>query len=373
MPKKVIELIGINIFVFILMLFSINLGIVVMYEVFALKKNIVNYIDPRSALPNYRNIEWAQKHFQEFNELRSEYKSYIGWRRLPFKGETINIDKNGIRYTPQSESVTDNSLTVAFLGGSTMWGTGVNDENTIPAFFSKISHGRYRTVNLGESNYRAFQGFIFLKQQIDKGLQPDIAIAYDGVNEVHGFRPELEPSSHGREDQIRSVMKGQDRGRDLSLRNFLLGPIEAFIPKLKNRFGTQVVYDLSDERAGQVAKALLDSWMSTKALAEQNGALFIAVLQPNVAVGNPQLDHLEIDSAAVEPYRRLYPMILKLLQGSEYRDLANHFIDLSSAFDVNEYIYIDNIHVSPNGNKIIAQKIYNRVESNLKSESESSR
>ena len=53
--------------------------------------------------------------------------------------------------TPQSEFATAKSPLVVFLGGSTMWGTGVDDANTIPALFAKIAEGRYRAMNLGEA------------------------------------------------------------------------------------------------------------------------------------------------------------------------------------------------------------------------------
>jgi len=97
------------------------------------------------------------------------------------------------------------------LGGSTMWGTGVNDANTIPALFAKIAQGRYRTINLGESAYNAFQSFLFLKLQIINGLNPDIVVSYDGVNDAYSLKSGQRPFSHQREDQIRTLMKGKDR------------------------------------------------------------------------------------------------------------------------------------------------------------------
>ena len=57
--------------------------------------------DARGRLPNYADDPWAPTHFREFAALDTEYRSYYGWRRLPFAGETITIDGNGIRRTVQ--------------------------------------------------------------------------------------------------------------------------------------------------------------------------------------------------------------------------------------------------------------------------------
>lgn len=378
MVKKTIKLIGINVLVLFCLLICINLLLILAVEARSgINKLFITFsinskrVDSRAYLPNYKNISWAKKHFQEFHQLPTEYKSYIGWRRLPYQGETINIESNGIRYTPQSEFVNDSSLLVVFMGGSTMWGTGANDETTIPAFFSEISRGQYRTLNFGETGYRAFQDFIFLKQQFHKGLYPRIVISYSGYNESVGFRSELSAISHTREYQIRSVMQGQDtkRSDNLTFRNFFLGAIEDFIPKLQGKLKLQQQndkrYDLSGERTKQVAKALLDSWMSTKSLVEENGALYIAILHPVAGVGSPKTDHLKIDQERIKMFSQLYPMILSLLSTTQYESLANNVIDLSGIFDREEHIYINFLHVSPNGNKIVAQAIYDYVKKNL--------
>lgn len=372
---KLLKLIAINIGVLIGLLIALNFSVILIFQGNKIIKLISNTSSKiinktinkngKSGLPNYKNIDWAHNHFKEFKELTSEYRSYIGWRRLPYKGETININEQGIRNTPQSKLATEKSPLVVFLGGSSMWGTGVNDTNTIPALFAKIAQGRYRTINLGESGYNAFQSFLFLKLQIINGLIPDIVVSYDGVNDAHSLKSGLRPFGHQREDQIRTVMKGKDRINEevLSFSHFFLNPLKLFIPMFKN--AKNPTYDLSQERIEQTAKALLESWLSTKDLAEKHGADFIAILQPNAAIGKPYLEHLKLDKDLIKCYRLFYPAVLKLLQTPKYQELSNNAIDLTDAFDLEEYIYIDYCHVSPNGNKIIATKIYNYINNSI--------
>lgn len=372
MIKKITIIIFINLFIFVALLMLINLGAVALYQFYQGCQYVARLgddkvvKDKRAFLLNYENIEWSGKHFQELHNLSARYQSYIGWRRFPFDGETININQEGIRKTPQHESANEDSPLVVFLGGSTMWGTGVNNFNTIPSLCTDISKGKYRALNFGESGYRAFQSFLYLKGEINKGLKPDIIVSYDGVNEIFGFRKELQASSHGREHRIHNSLQVNKKREVLNFRGLLLTPIKTFVLKFKDNFisstrkdnqYTKSMYDLRSSRTEKVAKALLDSWMSTKALAERNGALFVAVLQPNAGTGNPNLQHLKINPIRLEPYHLLYPAVLKLLDTEKYRSLKNHFIDLSNAFDGKDYIYIDHCHVSPNGNRIIAEKL----------------
>jgi hypothetical protein len=358
---KLFKLAAVNFLVFLGILIFLNLTAISIYQL----SNLRIFPYPRALLPNYKNIEWARTHFIERDKLQAEYRSYIGWRRLPYRGQTINIDKKGIRVTPQSELATAKSPLVVFLGGSTMWGTGADDANTIPALFVKIAKGRYRAMNLAEAGYNAFQGYLFLKLQIINGLIPDIVVSYDGVNDALCLKPGLRPFSHTREDQIRAVMKGKDKEHDeaLSFSHFFLNPLKSFVSlKVKHKKET---YDLSQERIEQTAKALLESWLSTKDLAEKHGAYFIGVLQPNAAFGKPYLKHLRFNRGKLkirrEYYKLFYPAVLKLLQAPKYQELSNHVIVLTDAFDREDYIYIDDMHVSPNGNKIIAAKIYNYI------------
>jgi len=373
----VAKILVVNVLVLVALLFILNLSAVLIYNAYQTYKTLAGYFAPEPIrreilLPNYEHIEWAAQHFIELEEVERKYKSFIGWRTLPYQGQTINIDESGIRNTPQSGLVAEDAPNVVFLGGSTMWGVGVNDENTIPAHFIDVSQMRFRAVNLGVIGYNALQSFIFLKLQMLDGLEPDIIISYDGVNEFSKYRKGLGPYAHSREAQIRDRVKGIDTQiiEPLKLRNFFLGPIESLISKIIDMLNittqeSAISYDLSQERTERIAKELLDSWLSIKDLADQNDIIFIAILQPNVATGNPKIDHLEgylnADFIEVELSKMLYPKVVELMNSPKYQELKNNFLDLTSAFDVDEYIYIDWHHVSPNGNRIIAEHINEHI------------
>lgn len=361
---KVIKTILINIAVLLGLLFCVNLVVISIYQ---LRSATEDKSDLRGSLPNYKDISWAKKHFEEFNQLKSDYKSYVGWRRPAFKGETVNIDEKGIRYTPQSPNINDSSAMVVFLGGSTMWGTGTDDAHTIPALFAQHGEGKYRVLNLGEAGYRSQQEAYLLNLQLNQGLTPKIVVSYDGVNELAGFRNELsDVYAHQYETVFRQAIISQRSGnnKELSFSGFFFGPVQAALGmwlKGKQTKSTDF-YDLSAQRTEAVAKALLDSWMLTLTLAESKGAYFLAILQPNVKTGTPKTDHLKLDQIHLKPYELLYPAIVKMLEQPAYQPLKGHFLDLTQALNVQEPVYIDFCHLSPNGNQIIANKIYDHLQ-----------
>lgn len=358
MVKKIVKLVLINILVLFALIIITNLIAISIYQIRQAYKKTNS--DTRGQLPNYKGIEWANQHFKEFEEIPTEYRSYIGWRRLKYSGNTINIDESGIRITPQHESVDQNSTSVVFMGGSTMWGTGANDKTTIPALFSETGKGKYKTFNFGESSYNAFQSYLFLRLKINEGFKPDIVISYDGVNNTDGFFKNRNIASHNREVQIQNRMRGQDRDASeyLSFQKFLFGPIKEFLSIIRKKTTTsKIEYDLSHKRTEQVAKELLNSWLASKSLAEENGALFFCVLQPNAGVGNPNIEHLTIDPFEIKPYNQFYSMILKLLNTSEYIKLSNNFIDLKDILNGDEKYYIDFCHLSPNGNQVVVDNL----------------
>lgn len=255
---------------------------------------------------------------------------------------------------------------MVFLGGSTAWGYGAPDRLTIPAFVAQKSKGRYRTLNFGESAYRSFQGYLFLLLQMQEGLQPDVIVSYDGVNDAVGFRTELAGNSHAREHQIREVMRGKDKPdmvKNLTFRSLLLGPIESTINRVKRKESSGPLFTYTPERSEAVARALLNAWLTTKELADQHGATYLAVLQPNASVGNPRLDHISIDTSVQVQQKYYYPRVLELLKSDpRYAPLKDHFLDLSTCLDEDEYYFIDPGHISPNGNEIVAWHILAKLD-----------
>ena len=73
------------------------------------------------------------------------------------------------------------------LGGSSLWGFGARDNETIPSLLARDLDQRGWRVdlkNLSEIGYVSTQELIALFRELQAGYRPDVVIFYDGVNDT---------------------------------------------------------------------------------------------------------------------------------------------------------------------------------------------
>src|SRR5713226_8241663 len=127
----------------ILLLLGVEL---VSYVLVSIRYVLASYegilIDPRSQADGYGNTTWAEAYFKELASLPGfKWHPYVYWRRVPSKGHFFNIDKDGLRKTWNAMEQTHSELPrvrIFMMGGSTMWGTGARDEETIPSILAQL-------------------------------------------------------------------------------------------------------------------------------------------------------------------------------------------------------------------------------------------
>jgi hypothetical protein len=296
--------------------------------------------------------------------LKSNYVSYLGWRRPLFKGETINIVGDLAQRATVGTGAGGKS-SVYFFGGSTMWGTGADDASTIPSLVTQL--GGYRSENFGESGWLAHQSLVLLIQLLQEGRRPDIVVFYDGVNEVaHKCRREVGPTAHAREGRVKTALKATEAENVYGLQ-YMAQPLLALARVVADRvsvwtrdrgthLGSQFVCHTDASRAQRVAEGLIQDWDVARRLVESYGGKFVGILQPVVYYSDTKKDRLNLPDVEKQQYAAVYPLIKQRMAG--HPDLH----DLTGVLDHPEYIYIDFCHVSPNGNRYIAQKVVELLE-----------
>jgi lysophospholipase L1-like esterase len=288
---------------------------------------------------------------------QTEFRSFIGWRHLPMERPGIHI--GGHPY-PQRRTVNVNVGTkkVYFFGGSTMWGFGVADSETIPSLFASATG--LHSENYAEIGYTSHQSLVLLLQLLQAGHQPALVVFYDGANDVaikceNGLRPD----SHGQEREMNSLLQGHDRP---STFKYYFRPVA----RLADKFGKETNkaiggsrYDCDSDRAKSEAIAgnLMQDWQFAKLLAEQFGSKFLGILQPVIYFSDTRKDHLTLPPRLDRQYEAIYPLMRKQMSGRA------ELHDFGSVLDVDERIYSDFNHVVPKGNQLIAKKIADVVAS----------
>jgi hypothetical protein len=328
-------------------------------------------------LSYYTKQQWAAKYWQEHRlALRKTYHPYVLWRSPPFVGETLNVDKAGIRHTPGSECGPD-SLEVFFFGGSAMWGWGAPDWGTIPAYLHAEIQSRHDqpvcVVNFAEQAYVSTQSVIQLQLLLQAGRVPDIVIFYDGVNEVLAASQSGKPVVHQNLADISMLFQNPQH------------PLSAWV-KGSNlvRFTRKLLAQLRgadsgeapgrevgpEQLAGAVARAYLANHDSVRALGEVYGFEHYFVWQPYILAGNKTLTSeeksmqtdlnwvLRLDSSLVELFAATYSYIEQAAEESE------SIYYLAGAFDgIEAELWIDTWgHVNPLANRIVAQQLLGVIE-----------
>lgn len=351
---RVLKVVAINFAVLASLLLLAVIGLEVYVRI---DESRMNGLDRRrAAVPNYAGAEWVETHFRELNDLRTTYFSFVEWRRALFEGETINIvGPFHERLTPPAEAAKGGA--VFFFGGSTVWGTGARDHETIPSFYGQVAGRPAR--NFGESGYIAHQSLEMLHWVLQEGERPAAVVFYNGVNEVEQrCRSGAGSFAHGQEGRMRALLEQQE---GLILRAWT--PLKLRLAPKDGGDGDPFDCDDDPAKALAVADALIDDWRLAKQAAEAEGIVFVAVLQPVVFFSDTIADKRADFGRGSDDQRRLqfeavYPLIRERLA-----EVGG--IDLTGALDEQTLFYIDFCHLSPNGNERVARALTAAIEPRL--------
>ena len=148
---------------------------------------LVNMVYP------HRSASEVKKLLQEtWDRGPSAYESFTQYKESPFQGEYVNVDADGFRHghgqapwPPAPER-----FNIFIFGGSTTFGFGVSDDETIPSQLQnelRKSNPSAAVYNFGRGYFYSTQERILFEQLLIAGHVPDAAIFIDGINEVWSF------------------------------------------------------------------------------------------------------------------------------------------------------------------------------------------
>ncbi|MCZ6801199.1 MAG: SGNH/GDSL hydrolase family protein [Nitrospirae bacterium] len=341
----------INILIFVALLLSINLLTAVGRDSVSIYKGWFPSINKKANRPSLEDKNLADTIYREKKLLRTQYVPYLAWSRLPFQGKTTNVNEDGDRVTPLTTKSPVGHI--RFFGGSTTWGSGVDDQNTIPAHFNAL-HPNYQVHNHGEAGFVSRQELARLVNLVNQNAPMDLVVFYDGCNDAHHMcRADLSINGHREESKIRKKLEPRSHVLE-SLTGSLRTSIRWIKTKLEDREPPSQCQ--ADHRYAQtVAETIVNNWTIAKKVAELGGAEFHAILQPLAPIGSPNIEYLPNRKSILrsKDYLLVYSLIQEIIQ----RDGIDWIHDFTDAFDRDEYIYIDSCHVNALGNAIIAGKV----------------
>ena len=345
--------------------------------------------DLRAALPAYEGATYdpveTWREIWDGSDRWLRYEPYTVWRRSD-NGALVSVDERGRRATHHNSSEPD-ALEVWTLGGSTMWGMGVPDAETIPSHLARLLNQwgvDTRVSNLGRTGFVSMQEVLELLRALQSGSRPDIVVVYDGANEAIGAveAPEI-PNPHYLMKRIRGLFEGEQSelqrpwralleqtafyrlSRSLRARSGLLP--EA--PPTKPREAPP-----TPPNGALGAEYLARNYGFIDALAVDNGFVPFFFFQPRPGVGEKPLHESEreiLAQLAENPEQVWILEFTRALRAGigeriERGGVPRRTLDIADVFaDVSEAVYIDWVHVSHRGNRIVAQRLFEILQRGL--------
>tara|TARA_B100000886_G_scaffold340543_1_gene311048 strand:- start:8207 stop:9331 length:1125 start_codon:yes stop_codon:yes gene_type:complete len=317
--------------------------------------------DPRSTYPIYKNKEVTKQVFAELNFLETEYKSFIGWRRKKTNQKYTNIKGNYYTRVSKGENIKNSTW---FFGGSTIWGTGVGDSETIPSIFNEKTG--FNVFNFGESGWVARQSVNQLLNLISDGNIPYRVIFYDGVNDVISrCRSDYRKIAiHAREKKIASAINNQRKPINY-ISEIILEPYL----KIKNLYNRKILtssYDchISLEKSKNVATYLVNDWFSAFLISKAAEAKFYAILQPTIFDNESNFEYFNSEEKSLLPiyklqYESVYPKIIEAIRTKclIQKEFCNSFLNGTKWIPKDAKVFMDFCHLTKEGNTIIVDEI----------------
>ena len=270
--------------------------------------------------------------------------------------QTININSEGFR----GGELQDNpDYRIFFVGGSTAFGVGsTSDNTTISGYLQKIFSNSYPRYNIEVVNAGIPNAYSFTEQNLIKAkllsYDPDLLIIYDGYNDVErDYDYFFESVDYKSFDSIIRLM----------MKSSYETPIVIWKLYNMHKYDTTDVIKFNPDNIDDKVLAWKNIWLDVCSMQNEYGFKAVITLQSLVGSGNKSLTleekyhYKHHDQEKKLQYYELYGYALSELNG-----ICSGTIDLRNVFDSHsETIYYDQGHVGDNGNKIIAERMYNDI------------
>jgi hypothetical protein len=331
--------------------------------------------DRRVLAEGYGGAAWPVQHYRELEALADRWEPYVYFRQKPFQGTTISIGADGLRATWQPPSPAPGNppgrkpVEILMLGGSSLWGFGARDDQTIPSLLARRLFDRkwnVRVRNLSEIGYVSTQEVVALVRELQSGYRPDVVIFHDGVNDTTSALLErgagLTTNEVNRRNEF-NLLQSPSRLAARLLSN-LIGNSGSyrFAQAVRRRFvrgGTEGGPVLGDEARARLAAEVVRCYQANLAIVERLGREFafrpLFYWQP-VVFTKPSLVPFEWEEARrfawTEP---MFREVSAAIHGSTSLGADPAFHDLSAIFaDSRNLVFIDYCHTTEEANARIA-------------------
>ncbi len=319
--------------------------------------------DNRAELPGYQDHGKARRVYNDQRIANSAYAPFTEWRHPKYSSENLNIDADGFRMHTAGKPNLQVAKSLGVFGGSTVWGTGVDDNGTIPAQLDAITN-QFNITNYGERGYTSLQNLIDLMKLMNQNKPPNTAVFFEGFNDIWVHCNAIVTQSlngHLEEQHMRAAL-GRAEKQNYVYNNIIAPIMTLTFAVIGGKENAQSASCSNDPaRAEAVAELIVRNMEMGHALVSSYGGKFYGFLQPSAYVGQPRIDHLGLDSPDRLIQRQQFDAVYPLVQQKMKARAISWFFDISDVLDGDSYLLVDHAHVTEEGNRIIAEAIKRKI------------
>jgi lysophospholipase L1-like esterase len=141
----------------------------------------------------YTNMseESMRQMLKETYTRQYEFEPFTQFKERPFSGRFVNVDEAGFRKSSDQGPwpISAANFNIFLFGGSTMFGYGVTDDETVASRLQAALAGKTprpcKVYNFGRGHYYSAQERILFEQLLSAGAIPDMVLFMDGLNDFH--------------------------------------------------------------------------------------------------------------------------------------------------------------------------------------------
>jgi hypothetical protein len=317
---------------------------------------------------------WKQKEIVEllngvYFDHSIEYESFTQFRERPRQTKYVSVDGAGFRNVKdQGPWPPDPACENIFVfGGSTTFGYGVTNEETIPSWLQErasVGESRkpVRVYNFGRGYYFSSQETVLFCRLLVSKVVPDVAVFIDGLNDF--VYPDGEPEYTSR---LASSMDGSQ------IPDFLTkSPLNRAALFVRQRF-LQLPLPAEDKQSGpklyeKQARAVIERWRLnkklTQAVATSFGVRTVFVWQPAPTYKYDLRYHAfsKGNFRLFGPHERSRAGYAVMDQLRQNGGMGDDFLWLGDIQEQRtENLYVDLLHYRPSFAKVIANDIYDFI------------
>jgi len=315
------------------------------------------------------------------------YRPYVLYRVVPdVSTGLVSTDIDGFRITPGAEAgAAEHGFLVYCFGGSTIWGWGEADDQTIPAhlqfLLSEHLDCPVEIRNIGQPGWLSSQELIQLLLMLWEGERPDLVVFYDGGNDL-GAAVTGWCGSHLRIQHVESMLSFR-RSRETTGYNLLWevlrstntiglltglsgNPEESSLVQFPVMDRTAIPSVRIDSLSSVVLECAMSNYRIALSLGRGYGFDCLFLWQPLIVVSDKHLTEPEMliwqdamtDSSGTRQIRNTWLLASEL----SAEGVIPGFSDVSGALDdCSLQCFMDEGHLNGTGNRIIAESIFVRI------------